>query len=130
MTFSRRSIHSQRSERQFQHLHFVERRDRLEVEADPLPGRACAACLRGEAFDRRELRRLDPALDHPPFTVDQFQFHQTGQEPDMVQPLGSALARQLVVFPEEGWQLQRLEVVGAQEFGGVGHGASAAIKHI
>ena len=59
---------------QFQHLHFVERRDRLEVEADPLPGRACAACLRGEAFDRRELRRLDPALDHPPFTVDQFQF--------------------------------------------------------
>ena len=45
----------------------VQRRDDLEVEADPLPGRACAACLRGEAFGRREPCGLDPALDHPAF---------------------------------------------------------------
>ena len=33
----------------------------------------------------------------------------------MVQPLGRALARQLVVFPKEGRQLQRLEVMGQKE---------------
>jgi hypothetical protein len=48
----------------------------------------------------------------------------------MVQALGSALTRQLVIFPEEGRQLQRLEVMGEQEFRGIGHGASPAIKHM
>jgi hypothetical protein len=55
MTFSRRSIHSHAG--QFQHLHLVELRDRLEVEAV-------------EALDDRELRRLDAALDHAPIAVD------------------------------------------------------------
>jgi hypothetical protein len=43
---------------QFQHLHLVELRDRLEVEAV-------------EALGDRELRGLDAALDHPPLAVDQ-----------------------------------------------------------
>jgi len=87
MTFSRRSIHSPAGE--FHHLHLVELGDRLEVEAV-------------EAFGRRELRRLDAALDHPPFAVDQLEFHQSGQEADMVLSLRGALARELVVFPQEG----------------------------
>ena len=41
---------------------------------------------------------LDPALDHPPFAVDQFQFHQSGKELNMVPPLGSALLGHLVEF--------------------------------
>ena len=46
--------------RQLQNQHLVERCDGLEVEADPLPGRACAACLRGEAFDGGEPGLSDP----------------------------------------------------------------------
>ncbi len=29
-----------------------------------------------EALRRRELRRLDPALDHPPFAINQLQFRE------------------------------------------------------
>jgi len=36
----------------------------------------------------------------------------------MVQPLGGALARQRVVFPKEGWQLQRLEMMVQKDLGG------------
>ena len=48
---------------QFQHLHLVEAGDRLEVEAV-------------QTFDRGKLGGLDPALDHPPFAIDQLQLHQ------------------------------------------------------
>ena len=102
---------------QFQHLHLVQAGDRLEVEAV-------------EAFDRREPRGLDPALDHPPLAVDQLQLHQPGEEADMVQALGGALPGELLVFPQEGRQLQRLEVMGEQDLGGVGHAASPETRHM
>ena len=76
------------------------------------------------------LRGLDPALDHPPLAVDQLQFDQPGEEADMVEPLGGALAGELLVFPQEGRQLQRLEVMGEQDLGGVGHAASPATRHM
>jgi len=103
--------------RQFQHLHLVELGDRLEVEAV-------------QAFDRRELRRLDPAFDHPALPINHFQFDQPSEEPDMILPLGGALTGQLGVFPKEGRQLQCLEVMRQQEFGGVRHGASADTRHM
>ena len=84
--------------------------DRLEVEAV-------------EALDRREPRRLDPALDHPALAVDELQLHQAGEEADVVQAFGGALAGQLLVFPQEGRQLERLEVVGEQDLGGLRHAA-------
>jgi hypothetical protein len=59
---------------QLQHLHLVQCRDRLEVEAV-------------QAFDGEELGGLDPSFDHPPFAVDHLQFDQTGKELDMIQPL-------------------------------------------
>ena len=102
---------------QLQHLHLVQAGDRLEVEAV-------------EAFDRREPCRLDPALDHPPLAVDELQLHQPGEEADMVEPLGGALAGELLVFPQEGRQLQRLEMMGEQDLGGVGHAASPETRHM
>ena len=84
--------------RQLQHLRLVQRGDGLEVEAV-------------EAFGDRELRCLDAPLDHAPFAIDQFQLHQPGQELNMIQALGRALARHFLVFPQEGRQLQGLEVV-------------------
>jgi len=40
----------------------------------------------------------------------------------MVDALGGALLGELVVFAQEGWQLERLEVVGEQKLGRVAHG--------
>jgi len=103
--------------RKFQHLHLVQLGDRLEVEAV-------------EALGCRELRGLDAAIDHPPLTVDQLEFDQTGEELDMIQPLGGTLARQFLVFPQEGGQLERLEVMGEQDLGGLGHSATSDISDI
>ena len=103
--------------RQLEHLHLVQAGDRLEVEAV-------------EAFDRREPRGLDPALDHPPLAVDQLQLHQPGEKADVVEPLGGALAGELLVFPQERRQLQRLEVMGEQDLGSVRHAASPETRHM
>jgi hypothetical protein len=95
---------------QFQHLHLVQLGDRPEVEAV-------------EAFGDRELRGLDAPLDHAPFPVDKFKLDQTGQELDVVLALGRALAGELVVFPQKGRQLQRLQVMREQNLRGFGHAA-------
>ena len=84
---------------QFQNLHLVQLRDRLEVEAV-------------QAFDGREFGGFDPPFDHPPLAIDQFHLDQPRQELHMIQPLGSALTRNLLVFPQECRQLQCLQVVG------------------
>ncbi len=56
--------------------------------------------------------------------------HQPGEEPDMVEPLGRALASELVVFPQERRQLQRLEMMGEQELGSLRHAASPDTRHM
>jgi hypothetical protein len=71
---------------EFQHLHLVEPGDRLEVKAV-------------EALGGRELRGLDPTLDHSALPVDQLELDQARQELDMVQPFGRTLPGELVVFP-------------------------------
>ena len=96
---------------EFQYQHLVERRQCQEVEAV-------------EAFDRRELRFLDPPLDHPPLPLDQLQFGKPEQIADMIDALGGALPGELVVLAQEGRQLERLEVVGEQKLGGVTHDAT------
>src|SRR5437762_7976854 len=87
----------------------IERRDRREVETV-------------QALHGREPCLLDAALDHPPFPVDQFEFGQAQQIAGMVDALGGALLGELVVFAQEGRQLERLEVVGEQKLGRVAHG--------
>jgi hypothetical protein len=82
------------------------------------------------ALGDRELRRLDAALDHAPFAVDQFQLHQPGQELDVILTLGGALARELVIFPQEGRQLQRLQMIREQDLRGLGHVTSPDIRHM
>ena len=109
MTFSRRSDVLRAG--QLQHQGLVERRQRQEVEAV-------------EAFDRREPGLLDAPLDHPPFPLDQLQFGQPQQVADMIDALGGALPGELVILAQEGRQLQRLQVMGEQKLGRVGHDAT------
>jgi hypothetical protein len=62
------------------------------------------------------LRILEPVFAARP-GIDQFQFHQPGKEMNMVQPLGSTLLGHPVEFPQDGRQLQRLEVMSQKKFG-------------
>ena len=87
-----------------------ELRDRLEVEAV-------------QALGGREFRSLDAPLDHSPLTVDQLQLDQAREELDVIQPFSRILAGELVVFPEEGRQLQGLQVMREQDLRGLGHAA-------
>jgi hypothetical protein len=48
----------------------------------------------------------------------------------MVQPFGGALARNLLVFPQEGGQLQRLQMIREQDLWGHGHAASFDIDDL
>src|SRR5690606_20638392 len=90
--------------RQFEHLHLVELRNGGKVEAV-------------EALGGREPRGLDPALDHPAFPVDQFQFDKPSKVADMIYALCCALPGPLAMLAQGGWQLERLEVAGEQQFG-------------
>src|ERR1700730_8256191 len=63
-------------------------------------------------------------------TMRQLQLHQPGKELNMVHPLGGALLGHLVVFSQDGRQLQRLEVMRQKKFGGVGHAASLDTRHM
>jgi hypothetical protein len=123
--FSRRSIHSQRASSStcVRPLSRTDRvrgltvqlGDRLEVEAV-------------EAFGGRELGRLDAALDHPSLAIDQLQFDQARQELDMIQALGGALARHLLILTQECRKLQLLEVMLQQDLGDMGHSAASDIR--
>src|SRR5438270_10853311 len=93
---------------ELQHQCLIERRDRREVETV-------------QALYCREPCLLDAALDHPPFPVDQFELGQAQEVTRMVDALGGALLGELVVFAQEGWQLERLEVMGEQKLGRVAH---------
>ncbi len=74
--------------RQFQDQHLVESWDHLELKAV-------------EAFDSRELRCLDPPLDHAPFPVNEFKLGKLQKITGMIDPLGGTLPGNLVVLTQE-----------------------------
>ena len=97
-------------------LGLVERGDGFELEGV-------------EALDGGELRRLDTPLDETALAVDEFEFHQSGQERHVVQTLVGALARHLVVLAKEGRELEGLEPVLEQDLRRLAHGAPRSIRH-
>ena len=76
-----------------------------------------------QAFDGRETGGPDPALRHALVSVNEFQFGETQQVVRVVHILGGALGGQLAVLPEEGGQLQFLQVVFQEQRGPVVHAA-------
>ena len=90
---------------ELEHQHLVEAGNGGEVEGV-------------EAFDRREACRPDPPLDHSALPVDQLQLHQAQQVAGMIDAVAGAFARDLVVFPQNGRQLQLLEVMRQQNLRG------------
>ena len=96
---------------QFQHQGLVERWDGGEVEAV-------------ETLHCWEPGLLDPALDGPPFPVDHLKLGQAQQVARVIDTFGGALARQLVVLTQEGWEPKRLEVMGEQNLRCIAHDAA------
>ena len=95
---------------EFHRQGLVQRRNDFEVEAV-------------QALGGRELRGLDPAVDHPSFALDQLQFAEPQQILHMIFVLGRALPGQLVVFAVEGRQAQLLEMMLQQDLWRIGHAA-------
>ena len=95
---------------EFQHQGLVERGERQEVKAV-------------EAFDGREPGLLDAPLDHPPFPLDQFELGKAQQVAGVVDAFAGTLPGKLVILAQEGRQLERLQVMGEQKLGRVGHDA-------
>ena len=77
---------------------FVQRRDGQEVEGV-------------QALGGGEARGADAALHHALVAVDEFQFGEAQQVVRVIGGCGGALGGQLAVLPQEGGQLQLLEVV-------------------
>jgi hypothetical protein len=65
-----------------------------------------------------------------PLAVDQLKLDQPGQELHVILPLGGALAGELGVLPEEGGQLQRLEVMVEQQLRSVAHAGPPPMRHM
>ena len=88
---------------QIQNQFLVQGRDGIEVE-------------RLQAFDGRELGRLDAALDHARLAINEFQFDQPRQISDMIDILGRTLPGQLLIVPQYGRQSQLLEMMLEKQF--------------
>jgi hypothetical protein len=97
--------------RQLHHQRFVQRRKGREVETV-------------EALHGRELGRFDAAVDHTPLAINQLQFSESQQITPIVDALGGALPRDLVILAQEGRQLERLEAVRQEHLRRIGHDAA------
>ena len=144
MTFSRRSIHSQRASSKTCILFRAGIALKLKLSRlltagnfaalIPLPGRAlrsngprggarsCAAHGRGRTPANHDWRRTPPGISNsirraPPC-----------KELDMIQSLCCRLARQLAIFPQNGWQPQGFEAMVQQNSRGFGHADCPRIR--
>jgi hypothetical protein len=77
-------------------------------------------------FRCRELRRLDPALDHAPLAFYELQFRQPFEVADMFNVLCRALTRQLGVLRQEGRQFERFEMMIEKQLGDIAHATSSS----
>jgi hypothetical protein len=56
----------------------------------------------------------DAALDHAPFAIDEFEFGETQQKADMIEPLARGLCGDLFIFAHEGRQFELTQIMGEQ----------------
>ena len=109
--------------RQFQHHRLVERRHGEEVEAI-------------EAFGDGELRLPDASLGGAAFAVEQFKLGHAQQIAGIVEVLGGALPRHVIVLAQHGWQAQRLQVMVEQSLrrldgcGGIAHALAPVFEGV
>ena len=81
-----------------------------------------------EALCSGEARSFDPALDHSVMAVYELKLREPQEVARMVDVLGGTLAGHLAVLPQEGGQLQLLEVVLQQHRRPVAHRPAPAMS--
>jgi hypothetical protein len=100
--------------RKLQDQHLVERGDGVELEAvEPLHG--------------REARGANAALHHTPLPLDQLKLAKPEQIAHMIDAAARAFLGDFLIFGENGWQLELLEMMPEQQLRsirGLGHAAS------
>ena len=93
--------------------------------ADSDPDRSISACTRVIGADGGwDNPRNLPTMLRMGDSGQEIDFDKAEQIADMVDAVGGALPGELVVLAQEGRQLERLEVMGEQKLGRVGHHAT------
>ena len=85
--------------RQLQDERLVERGDRRKVESV-------------EALYRREPGGADAALNHPSFTVDEYEFDDSQQIADVVLAVARGFKGNLLIFPQDGRKFELAQASG------------------
>src|SRR4029450_2974542 len=87
---------------EFENERLVERRNGGEVESV-------------ETLHRREAGGADAALDHAPFTIDEFEFGEAQEEADMIETLAAGFSGELFILAEEGRQFKLAQMMREQD---------------
>ena len=87
--------------REFENEWFVERRNSGEVE-----------CV--ETLHRWKTGSADSALDHAPFTIDEFKLGKAQEEADMIETLAGGFGGELFILAQEGRQFELSQVMREQ----------------
>ena len=87
--------------REFENEWFVERRNGGEVE-----------CV--ETLHRWKTGSADAALDHAPFTIDEFKLGKAQEEADMIETLAGGFGGELFILAQEGRQFELSQVMREQ----------------
>ncbi len=74
-----------------------------------------------ETFSCWEPGSLDAPFHHSTLPVNEFQFRQSQQIAGMIDTLSRTLLCDLVMFPQEGWQPQGLQMMGQQKLWRIVH---------
>ena len=69
-----------------------------------------------------------PPFHRAAFAVDQFELDEACEELDVVEALGGALPGHFLVFPEEGRELQQLELMSQQDLRSLAHDWPSVIR--
>jgi hypothetical protein len=78
-------------------------------------------------YNDSKARRANAALYHAPLAFDQLEHAEPEQIAHMIDAAARAVLRDFLVFGENGWQLELLEMMPEQQLrfiGGLGHAAS------
>jgi len=67
-----------------------------------------------EALDRREPGLADSPFGDPAFAIEEFEFDEPEQIPNVVDAVARGLACDFLIFPQNGRQLELLEVMGGR----------------
>jgi hypothetical protein len=68
-----------------------------------------------ETLHHRKTGSADAALDHAPFTIDEFKLGKAQEEADMIETLAGGFGGELFILAQEGRQFELTQMIGRAE---------------